>query len=356
MKNNDLTKSNDSKMTESKISKKSPTNKGSTTKVSDTKKDKSSKISAKNGRTVHDDNVTSNTSDYVGVTALIAIMEPVTESHEFSRKKLPLISCPSNKIKVLLDSGSDGDLYFLQKGTDKHFPYLKRQVPKSWHTSNGSFQTNGRAKLRVKFFEYSTSREYFIQPDVVEYKDPVDKPGFDLILGSNTMKELGIVLDFRTKEITLDELSLPMRNINKLSTRAQIEKSWSLNNSIFQESTKEPQSTLEATIRLIQILDAKYEKADLRAITENFTHLSDPDKQKLLEFLQEFEELFDGTLGDWDCEPVSLQLREGAKPYHGRPFTIPTKHMDITKKKSKDYVIWGYYSGKLTLNGLCQHL
>ncbi len=81
---------------------------------------------------------------------------------------------------------------------------------------------NGRAKLRVKFFEYSTSREYFIQPDVVEYKDPIDKPGFDLILGSNTMKELGIVLDFWTKEITLDEISLPMRDINKLSTRAQI--------------------------------------------------------------------------------------------------------------------------------------
>ena len=99
-------------------------------------------------------------------------------------------------------------------------------MPKSWHTSNGSFRTEGRAKLRVKFFEYSTSREYFIQPDVVEYKDPVDKTGCDLILGSNTMKELGIVLDFWTKEITLDEISLPMRDINKLSTGAQIERSW----------------------------------------------------------------------------------------------------------------------------------
>ncbi len=88
----------------------------------------------------------------------------------------------------------------------------------------------------------------------------MDNPGFDLILGSNTMKELGIVLDFRTKEVTLDEISLPMREINKLSTRAQIEKSWLLNNSIFQENTKEPQSTMEATKRLIQILEAKYEK------------------------------------------------------------------------------------------------
>ena len=98
------------------------------------------------------------------------------------------------------------------------------------------------------------------------------------------MKELGIVLDFRTKEITLDEISLPMRDINKLSARAQIEKSWSLNNSIFQENTKEPQSTLKATKRLIQILDAKYEKADLRAITENCTHLSDPDNKSYWSF------------------------------------------------------------------------
>ena len=132
-------------------------------------------------------------------------------------------------------------------------------MPKSWCTSSGSFQTNGRDKIRLKFFEYSTCREYTIQPDIVEYDgNHMNKPGFGLILGCNTMKELGIVLDFQTKEISIDEISLPMRDINKLSTRAQIEKSWSLNNSIFQENTKEPQSILEATKRLIQILDAKY--------------------------------------------------------------------------------------------------
>ena len=34
------------------------------------------------------------------------------------------------------------------------------------------------------------------------------------------MKELGIVLDFWTKEITVDDISLPMTDINKLKTRA----------------------------------------------------------------------------------------------------------------------------------------
>ena len=69
--------------------------------------------------TAQDDNAKSNTSGYFGVTALIAIMEPATEGQKFSRRKLALESCPSNKIVVLLDSGSDEDL---QKEQTNTFP------------------------------------------------------------------------------------------------------------------------------------------------------------------------------------------------------------------------------------------
>ena len=131
---------------------------------------------------VKDKNAERNTSEYLGVTALVAIMEPLTESQKFSRKKLPLTSHPSNKEKVLMDSGSNGNLYFLQRGTDKPFPYWKRAVPKSWHTLNGRFQTNGRANLSNKFFDFSTSREDFTQTDVVEYKDPMDSQGLTSFL------------------------------------------------------------------------------------------------------------------------------------------------------------------------------
>jgi hypothetical protein len=62
--------------------------------------------------------------------------------------------------------------------------------------------------------------------------------------------------------------------------------------------SKGPQSTIEAIKYLIQILDAKHEKADLMAIVEDICnkHLSAPEKASLLELLKEFEELFDGTL------------------------------------------------------------
>ena len=46
----------------------------------------------------------------------------------------------------------------------------------------------------------------------------------------------------------------------------------------------------------------------------------------MLDLLTEYEDLFDGTLGDWKTEPVSLELKEGAKPYHGRAFPVPKIH------------------------------
>jgi hypothetical protein len=112
-----------------------------------------------------------------------------------------------------------------------------------------------------------------------------------------------------------------MRNINNLS-KSKI-KSLVMHTKLAQE----PKSTEEATQRIIKILDAKYEKADLQAIVKNnCSHLNSNKQKLLLELLTEFEPLFDGTLGAWKTTPVSFQLKEGATPYHGRAFPIPRVH------------------------------
>jgi len=62
--------------------------------------------------------------------------------------------------------------------------------------SNGNFHTEGRGKLELKFFKYSNSKSVSIHPDVVEYDgDKLKRPVFDLILGTQTMDELGIILN-----------------------------------------------------------------------------------------------------------------------------------------------------------------
>ena len=58
---------------------------------------------------------------------------------------------------------------FHEMGALKSFPYLTRQVPKTWCTSNGDFHTKGKGSLEVNCFEYSNSKAVFLTPDIVEY-------------------------------------------------------------------------------------------------------------------------------------------------------------------------------------------
>ena len=39
--------------------------------------------------------------------------------------------------------------------------------------------------------------------------------------------------------------------------------------------------------------------------------------------MNKFETLFDGTLGTWKGTKYNIELQEGTKPYHGRPYSVP---------------------------------
>jgi hypothetical protein len=55
-------------------------------------------------------------------------------------------------VRVLLDSGSDDDLIFVNKDKPMLLPYSKRLVPQSWNTSNGIFQMQHKARVELNFF------------------------------------------------------------------------------------------------------------------------------------------------------------------------------------------------------------
>ncbi len=92
----------------------------------------------------------------------------------------------------------------------------------------------------------------------------------------------------------------------------------------------------------MEILVAKYDKADLPSIVKNnCVHLSTLHRNLLLVLLLKFEELFDGTLRDWKLLPVSFELKEGAKPYHGRPYPIPKIHKANLMKEIDRLILIG---------------
>jgi hypothetical protein len=59
---------------------------------------------------------------------------------------------------VLLDSGSDGDLIFIDKDKPMLLLSSKRLVPQLWNTSNGMFQTKHKAEIELNFFEYPIAK------------------------------------------------------------------------------------------------------------------------------------------------------------------------------------------------------
>jgi hypothetical protein len=72
-------------------------------------------------------------------------------------------------IRVLLDSGSSGDLLFMKKGSCKCISVVKRVFPQSRGTSNGTFVTDRVGNIEFSFVKYSASKKGHLQPDIVEY-------------------------------------------------------------------------------------------------------------------------------------------------------------------------------------------
>ena len=139
------------------------------------------------------------------------------------------------------------------------------------------------------------------------------------------MTALGITLDFEKQEVTLDDLSFPMKRETKRKRSLHV---------MFQQ-TAEPQVTQEMTSRATQILDSKYDKADLEQIAKDQSHLSSQDRDQLYQLLKKYEDLFDGTLGEWKTEPVSFNMKEGAKPHSQRHYTSPRIHRETFRKELK---------------------
>jgi hypothetical protein len=190
----------------------------------------------------------------------------------------------------------------------------------------------GRAKIEISFVEYLTSKKVCLQPDILEYSPGDQVPMYDLIIGKQTMHNLGMKSDFQEKIITIDKILLLMRNIANLQLKPRITRALRENTCFAQE----PISTHSATKRMVKILDTKYEKADLPAIIrENCSHRTAFDREKLLSVLLKMESLFNGTLGNWKLLPVSFEVKEGMKPYHGRSYPIPHKHKAVLVKETK---------------------
>ena len=84
-----------------------------------------------------------------------------------------------------------------------------------------------------------------------------------------------------------------------------------------------------------RMTEQKYSPANLQEEVSKCLNLTADEQHQLLQLLRKYASLFDRSLGTWKTSPVELELKEGAKPYHARPYQVPRINYEKLKRETE---------------------
>ena len=89
---------------------------------------------------------------------------------------------------------------------------------------------------------------------------------------------------------------------------------------------------------LRNILNCKYQPADIQAVVNSCDNLDNNQKLQLYNLLKNHKPLLDRLLGRMKSKPYDIKLKPRAVPYHAKPFPIPHIHEARPKAKVQQLV------------------
>ena len=161
-------------------------------------------------------------------------------------------------VKILMDSGASASIIHEDFVRINKFN-TKKTSANRWATMAGSFLTSCEAEVGIKLPELNTTAHISAPFHVTDQRS-----NYDVIFGRDLLRELGISLDFQNNFVGWKESKIPMKPLNcKVKKHFQIQDSKNVRNS---------------TNRIKKILDASYEKANLKSITSKLKYLSSEEQ------------------------------------------------------------------------------
>jgi len=152
---------------------------------------------------------------------------------------------------------------------------------------------------------------------------------YDVILGSDFLAKVGMNLKYDNGTIEWLGRSISMR-----APSDKNEDYIAILDDYLQQMKEEffGEDWLDSYLS-VSILDAKYEKADIDAVIEEQSHLSDSQKSDLRSILIKHEELFNGRLGLYPHRKIHIDVDENALPSHSCPYPVPHVHLGTFKRE-----------------------
>ena len=198
-----------------------------------------------------------------------------------------------------------------------------------WSTKTGTFKTNKQCKITFSMPQFHKDRDVTWTVCVDENKEA--QPRYDMILGRDLMHELGMIFDFKEGRMTWDNSWINMQNpslFDEGSLRAFEEELFLMH---------DPDTT--DAERIQQIVDAKYNAANLQEEVLKVNNLNKEERKQLYKLLKKYGTLFDGALGTWKTEPINIQLKDpNCVPYHAKPYPVPHSQEKKLKAEIKHLV------------------
>jgi hypothetical protein len=181
---------------------------------------------------------------------------------------------------------------------------------------------NYESLLDFKFPELSTSKVVTWQAHVDD-KTSSKEEAYDMIMGVDLMTSIGITVDCEQICIRWGGTEIPLKIRSTLSDNEMLH--------MLYNAANEPDILQEAEKRHNRILDADYRKVEVDPFVQELDHLTEDEKQTLGKTLKKFPNFFGGGLGMLNIKPAKLELIDGEKPYHARPFPVP-QSLEVTTK------------------------
>ena len=228
-------------------------------------------------------------------------------------------------VSALLDTGCTSTIVlkdYVRRGAASS----KANKGQEWRTLGGKFITTKQAIIDIKFPELDSHKVVTWIAHVDETTATKASP-YAMIIGMDMLTDIGLVVNTATKTIDWFEASTPMKQRGQLHDTHYMDMCYHM--------AMETKTLQLAEDRQKRILDANYSKVDVHEYVEELTHLSIPEKKSLKHILQSHPTLFGGGLGELDIPPVSLEVKEGAVPYHARAYPVPYAYEEAAKTEVK---------------------
>ncbi len=211
-----------------------------------------------------------------------------------------------------------------------------------YHLGNQGWFIHHHKKCKCKFMLPEFHKHCLVEWEIYVDDSKSNVSLYNTIIGQDLVEAIGLDLLFSKNLMRWDNATVPMQDSSWFEGTTPNP----FRNDLF--SMHDPDTSEEERIQ--GILDIKYAPADLDKIVQGSTHLLEDDRKALWEVLAKYEDIFDGSLGTWITEPIDLELRPEAKPYHAKPYPVPHSQEKELKQEIERICSYGVQSFRVGIS------